>query len=88
MEWVVENIGTLGVGLCVVAVVALAIFVLVKDRRSRGSCLGCACGHGDTNSGTCEPDDARICGHDDIDKCEFGDICKYGPGDDSTPCRL
>ena len=42
LDWILENLGTLVVALVLAAVVALAIFVLVRDKR-KGRHLGCSC---------------------------------------------
>ena len=43
MEWIAENIGSLLVGLGLLAVIALIIFSLVRNRR-KGIAVGCGCG--------------------------------------------
>ena len=56
MSWITDNLGTLSVGLVVLVIVALAVFVLVRDkrRRSRGACPGCggsSCSYSGCNAG-------------------------------------
>ena len=47
LEWMIENAATLGVGLALAVLLALAVRRLARSRR-RGECVGCpagGCGH-------------------------------------------
>ena len=43
--WLTENAGTIVVSLILVAIVALAIRSIVKDKKSGKSSCGCNCSH-------------------------------------------
>ena len=46
MTFIIENLGTIFVGLIVTVIVALILIKLVRDRR-KGKSLGCDCGGGE-----------------------------------------
>ena len=42
MNWIIENLGTLGVGLVVLIMIGTVIFILIRDKR-RNKNLTCNC---------------------------------------------
>ena len=62
MDWIIENIGTLIIGLVVALVIALIIVKLVRDKR-KGKNLGCDCG-----CDGCSTAESSCCAPSDLSK--------------------
>ena len=43
MEWLLSNLGTIVVSLILIAVVALAVRTLIRNRKNGRSCCGTSC---------------------------------------------
>ena len=43
MTWISENIGNIVVSLIIIAVVAVALYFIIKNRRNGRSFCGCGC---------------------------------------------
>lgn len=53
-QWIADNIGTIAICAILVAVVALIIFSMIKDKRKGKSSCSCGCEHC-AMSGSCHP---------------------------------
>ena len=45
IDWLINNIGTVVVALCLAAVVFLIVFKLIKDKKRGKTSCGCGCEH-------------------------------------------
>ena len=62
MNWIIENLGTLGVGFAVAAIAGLAVFALFRDRR-HGKNLGCSCDYANNCSQCPAFNQHSVCPH-------------------------
>ena len=45
MTWIINNIATIIISFMLVAIIALIVFKLVKDKKANKSSCGCNCAH-------------------------------------------
>ena len=45
LDWLAENAGTIAVLLVLIAVVAAAVFSMIRDKKKGKSCCGSNCAH-------------------------------------------
>ena len=57
-DWIIQNIGTIVIGLVVAGIVAAAVAKVARDKR-KGKCAGCNCGCGCDSCQTSSPRDAE-----------------------------